>query len=149
MANVKGVIQLCTCEAFRGIFQAHIGAPRFQGGNSFLDPRCTVRGDFFDPLPVLGEHYAALQLGCGVVQMDNSIIGAVQGLESLFDQLRARLGQDLNRDVFGDQVVIYDMPGEVEVRVGSGWKANLDFLETQFYKVIEKMQLFLPSHGFN
>ena len=149
MANVKGVIQLCTREAFRGIFQAHIGAPCFQGGNFFLDPRGTVRGDFFDPLPVLGEHYAALQLGCGVVQMDNSVFGTVQGLESLFDQFRARLGQDLNRDVIGDQVVIYDMPGEVEIRVGSGRKANLDFLETQFDKVIKKMQLFLPSHGFN
>ena len=50
-------------------------------------------------------------------------------VERAVDQLVARLGEHLDRHVVGYLILLYELPAEVEVRLGRRWKADLDLLE--------------------
>ena len=61
----------------------------------------------------------ALQGAGRVVQVDDRLLGAAQRLEGALDQLVAGLGQHLDGDVVGDQVVLDQLRGRSRSR--SGW----------------------------
>ena len=66
---------------------------------------------------------------------------ALQRLERAADQRLARLGQHLDRDVVGDQVLVDQLADEVEFDLRRRGKADLDLLEADLHQRLEHAQL--------
>src|SRR6185437_3731504 len=92
------------------------------------------------------ENDAALQLRGRVVQVHDGPPGAADRVERLLDQLRARLGEDLDRDVVGDQPLFDDLANKGPVGVGRRRKADLDLLEAELQQHLEHAALALGPH---
>ena len=83
------------------------------------------------PGSVEAEDDAALQGRGRVVEMHDRAPGAADRLEGALDQLGARLGQHLDRDVVGDQVLLDELADEIEIGLRRGREADLDLLEAE------------------
>ena len=79
-----------------------------------------IRRDLDDARFAEAEDDAALELGRRVVEVDDRPRRAAQALEGAFDELATALGQHLDGDVVGDQVVLDEQPDEVVVRLRRG-----------------------------
>src|ERR1019366_8655591 len=77
-----------------------------------------VDSDVDDPRSVEAEDHPALQLGGGVVEVDDGSWRPPQRLEGPLDQLLAALDQYLNGHVVGDQAFADDLALEVVVGLG-------------------------------
>jgi hypothetical protein len=78
--------------------------------------------------------------------VDDRLPGAAQGLEGPLDQLVPRLGQHLDGDVVGDQVVLDELADEVEVGLAGGGEADLDLLVTHPDQQLEHAPLAVGGH---
>jgi hypothetical protein len=74
------------------------------------------------------------------------MIPARSSPNSLLNQLSARLGQDLDRDIVGDQILLDDLAHETHVGIRGGGKPNLDFLEAELQQQVEHAALALRPH---
>ena len=83
--------------------------------SNFLHELGAAHGDVEDAVLVEAEHDAALQRRGRVVEVDDRLLGASQRLVGALDQLLAGLGEHLDDDVVGDQVLLDELPHEVEV----------------------------------
>ena len=72
----------------------------------------------------------------------DSFVGAL-------DQLRASLGQDLDRDVVGNRVLVDDLANELEVGVGRRREPDLDLREAHLDERLEHLPLALGVHGLD
>ena len=77
----------------------------------------TLEGDVDDALLVGAEDDLPLQHARRVVQVHDRLLRAGDRLVGALDQVLARLGQHLDRDVVGDDVIFDEVPDEVEVRL--------------------------------
>ena len=66
--------------------------------------------------------------------MDNRPLNAFERLEGFTDQMLTRLGQDLNRDVIGYQIVLYQLTRKIKLRLCRRWKANFNLLKAQLHQ---------------
>ena len=78
--------------------------------------------------------------------MDDDLLRALYGLERALDQLRAALGQHLDRDVVGNGAVLDDRANEIEVGLRSGGKGDLDLLEAHADEQAEHAVLAIDAH---
>ncbi len=78
--------------------------------------------------------------------MDDRLLGAAQRLEGALDQLVAGLGQHLDGDVVGDQVVLDELADEVEVGLAGGREADLDLLVAHPDQQLEHPPLAVGRH---
>ena len=78
------------------------------------------------PARSLRNHHPALGDRGGVVEVHDGPGRAGHGLEGAVDELVAGLGEDLDGDVVGDQVLFDELAAEVEVGLGGGREADLD-----------------------
>ena len=92
------------------------------------------------------EHDPALQDRRRVVQVDDRARRALDGLVGALDQLGAGLGQHLDRDVVGDQVLLDDLADEVEVGLARGREADLDLLVAHADQQLEHAALAGRGH---
>ncbi|HUJ49773.1 MAG TPA: hypothetical protein VLW25_06225, partial [Bryobacteraceae bacterium] len=65
------------------------------------------------------------------------------------DQGIARLHQHLDGYVARDQVALDEVAAEVEVGLGSGGEADLDFLESQIHQLEEHARFARRIHGLD
>ena len=79
--------------------------------------------------------------------MDYRAAGPRDRLESALDQLLAALHEDLELDVFGDQVLLDDVADELVVRQRGGREAHLDLFDAYADHGLEEGQLPLRAHG--
>src|SRR5205807_525779 len=93
------------------------------------------------------EDDSPLQLGGGVVKVDDRARRALEAFEGTLDQLAAALRQDLNGDVFGYQAFFDQQADEVEVRLRRGRKPDLDLLEADIEEHVPEAPLALGIHG--
>ena len=63
------------------------------------------------------------------------------------DQLLAALAEDLDGDIVGDAVLVYEATDEVELDLRSGRETNLDFLESDLHEHLEIFEFLLDAHG--
>jgi hypothetical protein len=102
--------------------------------------------DVANALPALAEDDASLQLGGRVVEVDDGVPRAPQAFEGPADQLLARLGEDLDRDVAGDAPGFDEEPDEIEIGLRGGREAHLDLLEPHGDERVEHADLALMPH---
>ena len=88
----------------------------------------TMHGDVDDAVHVQPEHHSALQRRGGVVEVDDCLVGALDGLEGALDEVLARLGQHLDDDIVGNEVVLDQQAHEVEVSLRGRREPDLDLL---------------------
>jgi hypothetical protein len=78
--------------------------------------------------------------------MHDRALGALDGLEGALDQLVARLGQDLDGYVVGDQAFLDDLADEIEIGLRGGREPDLDLLEAEAAQELEHALFALDAH---
>jgi hypothetical protein len=68
-------------------------------------------------------------------------------LEGLLDDMFSGLGQYLDLDVVGDQVLLDQFAAQFELGVRSCREADFDLLEPDLAQVLEELQFFFQGHG--
>ena len=111
-----------------------------------MDQLGAVDGDVDDAGPVGVEDDPPLQGAGRVVEVDDRLPGAAQRLEGALDQLVAGLGEHLDRDVVGDQVLLDELADEVEVGLAGGREADLDLLVAHPDQQLEHPPLAVGGH---
>src|SRR4051794_29472763 len=81
--------------------------------------------------------------------MDDCAVGSLEALERPADELVARLREHLDGDVGGNFLVLDQVADEVEIGLGGGREADLDFLEAHPYERVEHAHLALGPHGLD
>ncbi len=72
--------------------------------------------------------------------------GAADRGKAALDQLGAGLGQHLDGDVLGNQIVLDQFADKGEIGFGGGRKPDLDLLEAELDQEIEHAALALGPH---
>ncbi len=139
LADLDGEVQLGPGEALGGVLVAHV-APG-EGPGQLAAEAGGAHGDVDDAGAVQAEDHAALERGRGVVEVDHGPGRPPQGLETALDQLRPRLGEDLDRHVLRDQVLVDELAHEVEVGLGGRREPDLDLLEPAAHEQVEQPPL--------
>ena len=103
-------------------------------------------GDVDNFLLGTAEHLFTLRHGRGIIQVHDRVFGAVERLEGLGDDMLARLGEHLNGDVVGNEVLLDEGTAELVFRLACGGEPDLDFLEPNFTQELEKFKFFLQAH---
>jgi hypothetical protein len=81
--------------------------------------------------------------------MDDRLLGPLERVEGALDQVVAGLGQDLDRHVVGDQVLVDQEPQEVVVGLGGRGEPHLDLFESQAHQELEHGPLLGRVHGLD
>ncbi|CAB4812400.1 unannotated protein [freshwater metagenome] len=105
-----------------------------------------VHCDVDDARLVEAEHHLALQWVGAVVEVHHRLTGAMQGFERALDELLAALHQHLDADVVGDQILVDQLPTEVEVGLAGRGETDLDLFETHLDQRVEHPSLALWVH---
>src|SRR6185437_10090214 len=84
-----------------------------------------------------------------VIEMHDRARNAAQRLERPPDQLVTRLREHLDGHVIGDQVLLYELAHEIEVRLRRRRERNLDLLEADVDELAEHPQLARRIHRFD
>ena len=147
VADFLGVVHLGAREGLGGVLPAPVGVWVIHGDG--LDQLSCIRCQLLDGLAILAEHHAALQLRGGIVEVDDDVLRAFTRLECAADEVLARLNQNLDGHVLGDAATLDDLADEIEIRLGRGGEAHLDFLVAHLHQQIEHPALALGAHGIN
>ena len=59
-----------------------------------------------------------------------------------------RLGEHLDRNVVGNEAVLYKAAAELIFRIAGGGKADLDLFKPDLYERLEKLKLFVKAHRY-
>ena len=148
VADADGEILFRARVAFGRVFVADVHAAA--GHFFFRQPADEFRpfhGDVHDTVHVLAEHDFALQRRRGIIEMDDDVLGALHGLEGLFDQLGAGLDEDLQRHVVRHQVLFNQGADDVVFRFRRGREPDFDFLEADIDQRLEHAELLVLLHG--
>ena len=112
-ANLEHEGQFGAGERFRGILEAEI---RLRLGSGQLeDQRCGIDRELHGRRFILAEHDPAEHRRGGVIEVNDGARCAPQRLEGATDQFRAGRGQDLDRDVIRDEVLLDQLADEIEI----------------------------------
>ena len=141
-ADLQGKIQLCAGKALGGILEKDLSGELLC---SLLDPLGSLNRGINDGLFVLAEHHVPLKGGCGVIDVDNRLFAAADGLKSLLDLVFPALGEDLYEDVIRDHILLDQLSEEIVFDLAGCRESDLDLLESQFHKEAEQIH-FLTDH---
>ncbi|NYD81584.1 hypothetical protein HD884_001647 [Ochrobactrum intermedium] len=92
------------------------------------------------------EHHTTKQRRGCIIKMNDGLTCTAQGFESACDEVSARLGEHLNGHIVRYQFLFDQPTNKVELRLRSGRKRNLDFLETDFQKHAIETHLLFAVH---
>ncbi len=127
VADLDCVFQLRSGEGLGGVLEVHIGLV----GDLLCVFRAQLRPvnrDLLDPVPVEAEDHPTLQGGGRVVQVHDGLLGPSDRIEGALDEVFAGLGQDLDDDIIGDEVLLDEHAHEIEVSLRCRGEADLDLL---------------------
>lgn len=78
------------------------------------------------------------------VDVEDSLLGALQGVDCATDEILTAGGQDLQGDIIGCETgLFYQTAGKVEVRLGCGREGHFDFLVTNIHEHLEETVFLL------
>jgi hypothetical protein len=143
LAHLEGVVELRAVEALGRVLEDDVGVG---AAGELLAERRPAHGELADAVLVEPEDDAALRLGCRVVEMHDRPARALDRLVRPLDQLRPRLRQNGDRRVSRDQVVLDELPHEVEVGLRRGREADLDLLDAELEEQVEHAALAHRVH---
>src|SRR5882757_9794713 len=72
-----------------------------------------------------------------------------EALERARNQLSTRLGEHLNRHVFGNEVLLNQLPDKIEIRLRGSREADFDLFEPDLHEMLEHPELPRRVHGLN
>ena len=145
VADAQGELDLRAGETLGGVLKAEVGLGHLLG--VLVESLSAFHGDVHDLVLAHAEDLLTLGEGGGVVQVDHHVLGPLDGVEGLFDNVGAGLGQDLDVHIVGDPVLLDDGAQELILRLGSGGEAHLDLLEAKLQQEVEEGELLLQVHG--
>ena len=144
VADLDGVLELGACEGLGGVLEVDLGTPEVLG---VLAAQLSAVGrDVLDAIAIEAEHDATLERGRGVVQMNDRLGRAGDRFVGALDQVLARLGQNLDHDVVGDEIGLDELTDEVEVGLTRRGESDLDLLVAHLDEQLEHPQLARRGH---
>ena len=81
--------------------------------------------------------------------MDHRPLNPPKGLKGALHQMLPALGQNLHRNVVGDQAPLHQLPQEIKLDLGGCRKPNLDLLKAHLNQKIEHLHLLFHHHGLH
>ena len=150
LADLHGGVHLGAHEGLGRVLKAQIHALGNDGLGHLIDEVGGVDGDLLHARHVGAEHDLPLKGGGGVIEVENDVLGAPDGLKGLFNEVFPGLHQHLNGHVIRDVAALDELAADLIVGVGGGGKADLDLLDADLvHQHMEHLQLFLHVHGVN
>ena len=145
--DLRSVVHLRTHEGLWRVFIAQIH-PLLQHGLAHLVNQVGgIRGDLGDAGHVHMEDHLPLQSGRGIVEMEDHIFGALNGLKCFLDQMGAGLYQYLNGHIIRDMATVDELPTDLILRLRGRRKANLNLFDPDVHQSMEIFQLLFEIHG--
>src|SRR5205085_9740812 len=92
-------------------------------------PARGVGGDLDDAWLAQTKDHPTLEFRSRVVEVNDRARGAAQALECPLDQLAAALGEHLNGDVVGDEILFNELADELVVGLRRRREADFELLE--------------------
>ena len=149
LADLHGGVHLGAHEGLRGVLVPQIH-PRVEGGLAQLpDEPGGVHGDLFYALHVGVEDHLLLEGGGGVVEVEDHMLGPVNGLEGAADEVLSGLYQHLDGHIVGDVSPLDQGADELVLRLGGGGEPHLDLLDADVHQGVKQLQLLPDVHGVN
>jgi hypothetical protein len=144
-ADLQRVLQLRAGVRLGRVLVVDVGVRGVDLRVLLAEPRA-LGGDVRDAVAVQPEDHPPLERGGRVVEVHDGAPRAAQRLEGAVDQVLPALGQHLDRDVLGDQVLLDQLPDEVVVGLAGRGEADLDLLVAHLHQELEHPPLALRRH---
>ena len=147
LADVHGVVHLRAHKGLGGVLKAQVHALLDHGLGHLVDEVGCVGSDLGDALHIHVEDHLALEGGGGVIEVEDDVLGAFDGLKSLLDEVLTGLDQHLDGHVIGDVTALDELTADLIFRLAGGGEADLDLFDADIQQGMEIFQLFLKIHG--
>src|SRR5699024_921864 len=144
VTHINCEIQLGTSEGFWGVLPAPVGVGVIHSNG--LDQLCGIGGQLLNCCLILAEYHATLQLGGGVIKVHDDILCTLASFKGAANQVRTRVNQTLDGDVFWNQVLLNDFTNEVEVGLRCRRETHLNFLVAHLHQQLEHAVLTCRRH---
>ena len=138
-ADLDGVVDLGAGEALGAVLVEDHGVAH--GLLELAAELGGVDGDLLDARLVEAEDDPALEDRRRVVEVDDGPPAALEAFVGPLDELGAALGEHLDSDVVGDEVLFDQLAHEVEVGLAGRGEADLDLLEAHLHDRLEHAPL--------
>ena len=126
VADLKSILHFGSVKALRTVFKRKIAVGLICKA---LQKAGAIDGELFDLIFILFEYLFPLRDGGRVVEMDHGARRAFDRFKCTADDVFPRLGQDLNRHIRRDHILLDQSSDKVEFCFGGGRKADFDLLE--------------------
>ena len=147
LADFHGVVHLGAHEGLGGILIAEIHAGGNDGLRQLIDQIGGIGGNLGDTGLIHLKDHLPLEGGGGVIEVENDVFCALNGLEGLLNQMRTGLHQHLNGHIVGNMAALDELTADFILGVGGGGEANFNFLHADVHQGVEHLQLLLQIHG--
>ena len=147
LADLYGVVHLGAHKGLRGVLVPEVHAGGDDGLGQLIDQVGGIGGDLGDAPLIHLEDHLPLEGGGGVVEVEDHVLCALNGLKGLLDQMGPGLHQHLNGHVVGNMAALDELPADLILGVGGGGEADLDLLHADVHQGVEHFQLLLEVHG--
>ena len=145
VADPLGKLDLGAGEALRGVLKAEVGLGHLL--SVLVEGSCALLCDLHDLVLGQAEDLLPLGEGGGVIQVNDDVLGALDGVKGLLDDVGAGLGEHLDPHIVGDHVLLDDGAQELVLGLGGSGEAHLDLLKAQVQEELIEGQLLLQAHG--
>ena len=145
-ADEDGVLRLRAGKALRGVLIGDMDAVALGVLRELADELGAVDGDIDDAVHILFKDHLALEGGGGVIEVEDDVLGALDGLKRLFDQVLARLDKHLDGHIVRDMAALDERAQDLVLRLRRGGEADLDLLKSDIHQHVEHLELFLQIH---
>ena len=81
--------------------------------------------------------------------MHNGVLGTFDAFKRALDQIFAALHEDLDGHIIRNKILVDEVAAEIKIGLRGRWKADFNFLETDFEQGIPHPHLALMAHGLN
>ena len=147
LTDLNSIIHFGAHKGLRGILVPEIHPLLQHGLAHLIDEVGGIGGDLGDAVGVHMEDYLPLKRGGGVIEMEDDILGALNGLKGLLDEVRPGLDQHLDGHIIGDVPAVDELTADLVLGLRGRGKANLDLLDADVDQSMEILQLLLQIHG--
>ena len=144
VANLQRIFRLGSGEALRRIFESIVRPGFFR---QLFEELRAVDGNLANLVFRHAEHLLTLGERCRIVDVDDSVFNALQGLKGLFDNMLPRLRQDLNGNVGRNKILLHQPPQKFVFGIRSRGKADFNLLKADRDQHLVELDLLLKAHG--
>ena len=146
VAHIHRIVYFRSRKTLRAVLEGKVAV---RLGSQLQKKLRPVHCDLLDLFLALLKHLLSLSHGSGIVEMHHRVGCSLHCLEGPLDNVLPGLGQNLDRHVIGDHVLLDQGPHEFIFGLGGRGESHLDLLESDVNQHLEEFQLLLQAHGFD